>query len=217
MPMSADPAADATAATLVGHGVATLHEAMGRRGLARGIRLLVGPAFAGRAATVAIPAGDNLGIHALLVETPAGGVACVASAGYGRYGVLGELIAEAARAAGIAGLVIDDGIRDADLLAAPPSIAARGVAAAGTVKRRHLGLGGPIALGGVLVRPGDWVVADPDGVCVIPSADLETVRSAAVARVTKEDAIRQALQAGETTIAVLGLGPMLDRGEGRPA
>jgi 4-hydroxy-4-methyl-2-oxoglutarate aldolase len=209
-------AATTTAARLVGLGVATLHEAVGRRGLLRGIRLLVGPAFAGRAATVAIPAGDNLGLHALLVDTPVGGVACVASSGDGRYGVLGELIAEAARAAGIAGLVVDDGVRDIDLLTAPPSIAARGVVATGTVKRRHLGIGGPIALGGQLVRPGDWVVADADGVCVIPSAGLDATVGAAEARVAKEDGIREALRSGGTTIAVLGLGPLLDTGEGRP-
>jgi 4-hydroxy-4-methyl-2-oxoglutarate aldolase len=210
MPMSADPAG-----RLVELGVATLHEAMGRRGLVPGIRLLVGPAFAGPATTVSIPAGDNLGIHALLVETPAGGVACVASAGQGHYGVLGELIVEAARAAGITGIVVDDGIRDIDLLTAPPSIAARGVTATGTVKRRHLGLREPIALAGVLVRPGDWVVADGDGLCVIPADRLDAAIAAADARVAKEDRIRDALRAGETTIAVLGLGPLLETGEGR--
>jgi 4-hydroxy-4-methyl-2-oxoglutarate aldolase len=193
----------------LGYGVATLHEAAGRRGLVHAIRLLVGPAFAGPAATVAIPAGDNLGIHVLLAEAPAGSVACVASAGQGRYGVVGELIVEAARAAGIAGLVLDDGIRDAELLAAPPSIAARGIVANGTVKRRHLGLGVPVALGGVLVRPGDWVVVDTDGACVIPADRLPAVLSAAEARVRKEDTIRDALRAGETTITVLGLGTLL--------
>ena len=186
--MSADPTD-----RLVQLGVATLHEAMGRRGIVRGIRLLVGPAFAGPASTVSIPAGDNLGIHALLVETPAGGVACVASAG----------------------IVVDDGIRDIDLLSAPPSIAARGVTATGTVKRRHLGLGEPIALGAVLVRPGDWIVADGDGLCVIPADRLDAAIAAAEARVTKEDGIRDALRAGETTIAVLGLGPLLETREGR--
>jgi 4-hydroxy-4-methyl-2-oxoglutarate aldolase len=219
---AADVAIDAEAAAeiaeaLVDLGVATLHEAMGRRGLLRGIGLMVGPPFAGRASTVAIPAGDNLGIHALLAATPVGGVACVASAGRGRFGVMGELIAEAARAASIAGLVIDDGIRDTALLQAPPSIAARGTAATGTVKRRHLGIDEPIGLGGILVRPGDWVVVDRDGVCVIPSARLDGVLEAADARRSKEEGIREALRAGETTIAVLGLGPLLEGGEGRPA
>lgn len=198
-----------TASTdLVALGVATLHEAMGRRGLARGPRLIVGPPFAGPALTVSIPAGDNLGIHALLEDAEPGSVICVASAG-GGYGVLGELIAVAARERGVAGLVIDDAIRDLGQLTAPPSIAARGVSAAGTVKRRMRGIGVPVALGGVLVRPGDEVVVDRDGVCVIPRDELGAVVTAARERVVKEDAIRAALERGETTVSVLGLGDLL--------
>lgn len=78
MPPSADPSVVERARALVAFGVATVHEAQGRRGLLAGVRLLVGPAFAGPAETVSIPAGDNLGIHALFRVARPGTVVCVA-------------------------------------------------------------------------------------------------------------------------------------------
>jgi 4-hydroxy-4-methyl-2-oxoglutarate aldolase len=202
-----------SAEALAGYGTATVHEALGRRGLMAGIMLLVGPAFAGPALTVELPAGDNLGIHAVLRDAPAGAVLCVASGGKGSFGVLGDLLQEAARACGMAGLVIDDGIRDLAALAPPPSIAAAGVNARGTVKQRFRQLGEPVAVGGVLVRPGDWIVADNDGVCVVPAAGLDRLLAAAAARVHKEAVVRERLQAGETSVDALGLGKLL-RGRG---
>ena len=85
------------------------------------------------------------------------------------------------------------------------------------MKRRLLGLGEPVALGGTLIRPGDWVVVDHDGVCVLPGERLDAVLAAAESRRGREDAIREALRAGETTIAALGLGPLLERWERRTA
>jgi 4-hydroxy-4-methyl-2-oxoglutarate aldolase len=200
-----------TARALVGFGVATVHEALGRRGLASDVRLLVGGAFAGPAITVALPAGDNLGIHALLSDAPPGAVACVASEGRGTFGVFGDLLALAASERGLAGLVIDDCIRDASALE-EPSIAARGIAAVGTQKRRFLSLHEPIALGGVLIRPGDWIVCDGDGVCVVPTALLEGLLAAAAARTTKENGMRVKLRRGRTTVDVLGLTRLIDKG-----
>jgi len=204
-----------TARGLLAFGVATVHEALGRRGLASGVRLLVGPAFAGPAITAAIPAGDNLGIHALLSHAPAGAVACVASQGRGTFGVFGDLLALAARERGLAGLVIDDGIRDAAALSAPP-IAARGKASFGTQKRRLLSLHEPIALGGVLIRPGDWIVCDGDGVCVVPAAKLDALLSAAAARAAKEEDMRVEFRRGRTSVDVLGLSGLLEKGAGGP-
>ena len=86
------------AAELIRLGVPTLHEANQRRGLMRRMQVLVGEAFAGPALTVAIPAGDNLGLHLALAEAEPGTVLCVASAGRGIFAAAGELIAEAARA-----------------------------------------------------------------------------------------------------------------------
>lgn len=210
MPRSADPALGERARGLVAFGVATVHEAQGRRGLLAGVRLLVGPAFAGPAETVAIPAGDNLGIHALFRVARPGTVACIASAGQGAFGILGDLLQTAAAERGLAGLVIDDGIRDMAQLAAPPSIAARGVNAQGTQKRRHLGLNCPVALGGVLIRPGDWILGDSDGVCVIPAERLDAVLAGAEARTGKEEGIRAELLRGRSTADVLGLERLLD-------
>ncbi len=198
-----------SAEQLAAYGTATVHEALGRRGLMQGPRLLVGPAFAGPALTVELPAGDNLGLHALLQDAPAGAVLCIASGGKGLFGVLGDLLQEAARVRGVAGLVIDDGIRDLTALDAPPSIAARGINARGTVKRRVLNLGRPVAIGGVLVRPGDFVVGDADGICVVPAERLEPLLAAAQARTDKEADIRERLKAGETSVEVLGLGGLL--------
>jgi 4-hydroxy-4-methyl-2-oxoglutarate aldolase len=200
-------------AIALGHfGVATVHEALGRCGLMHGVRLLVGPTFAGPATTVSLPAGDNLGIHAALADASLGTVLCVASRGEGRFGVIGDLIVAAAAKRGLAGIVIDDGIRDLAQLQAPPSIAARGVSACGTQKRRILSLGVPVAIGGVMVAPGDWIVGDRDGVCVVPAARLTMVLDASAARETKEDIIRAELARGRTTLDVLGLSPLIERG-----
>ena len=211
MPSSADTRDPATARALIEYGVATVHEALGRRGLLNGVHLLVGPAFAGPAATVAIPAGDNLGIHAAFRTAPAGSVVCIASAGQGIFGVVGDLLQAAAKARGIAGLLIDDGIRDMAQLVPPPSIAARGVSSRGTQKRRVLSIDEPVALGGVLIRPGDWIVGDRDGVCVVPASRLADLLAAAKARVDKEDGVRRELQRGRTTVDALGLGGLLDK------
>lgn len=217
MPNFTDPASTAKiASALVAFGVATVHEALGRRGLASGVRLMVGPAFAGPAVTVALPAGDNLGIHALFREAPAGAVACIASTGKGIYGVFGDLLALAAKTRGLAGVLIDDGIRDLATLEAPPSVAACGVSAFGTRKRRFLSLGEPVALGGVLIRPGDWVVCDADGVCVVPADKLDALLADAAARTAKEDDARVALAAGRTTAEVFALSELIDKGRGRP-
>jgi 4-hydroxy-4-methyl-2-oxoglutarate aldolase len=213
MTTSADAA---IARALVDAGVATLHEALGRGGLCTDIHLMVGPTFAGRAATVAIPAGDNLGIHAVLETAPAGSVICIASDGVGRFGVIGELILTAARARGVAGFAIDDGIRDLDLLIPPPSVAARSVTARGTIKERFAALGQPITLAGIAVSPGDWVVGDHDGVCIIPAGRIDEVLAAARNRAARESEMRGRLAAGATTVEVLGLAELIKGGGDKP-
>ncbi len=200
--------------TLVAAGVATLHEAAGRRGLLRDVRLISGPPFAGEAVTVRLPAGDNLGIHAALNRPGGGRVLCIASGGAGTYGAIGELIGVAARVAGLAAILLDDTVRDVALLGTGPSIAARSVSAQGTIKSRYTDLDGPIALGGVLIEPGDWVIGDADGVVVVPRDRLEAVLAAAVARTAREDGIRTRLEAGATTAEVLGLTGKMQGGGG---
>jgi len=142
-------------------------------------------------------------------------VLCVASGGGGTYGVLGELIALAAPVAGLTGVVIDDGIRGVDLLGAPPSITARSITAEGTIKRRSEALDGTVAIAGVLIEPGDWVVGDADGVLVVPRGRLVEVLADAVERGTKEGGIRSRLADGATTVEVLGLTGLIEGGERR--
>ena len=186
--------------------MATLHEAARRRGLLHGIRLLVGKPFAGPAITVALPAGDNLGLHLVLEAAKPGSVVCVGSAGGGAYGVLGDLLFESARTRGVAGLVIGDGIRDLGALRPPPSLAALSVSARGTLKSRlRSEVGAGAALGGTFVSTGDWIICDRDGACVIPNQELHTVLAAAGTRETKESAIRDRVKSGETTREVLTL------------
>lgn len=192
-------------AAMLHAGVATLHETAGRRGLLAGVSLLVGKPFAGLAVTAWMPAGDNLALHCALESAPARSVVCVASSGGGRYGVLGELMLEAARAAGVEALVLADGVRDFEQLEAPPAVAASGISAHGTVKRRVRSIGEPIAIGGALVKPGDWVVGDRDGVCVVPAAAAFDVLGAAERRIEREHELRETLQTGTSSVVALGL------------
>lgn len=196
-------------------GVATLHEANRRRGLVSGVSITCGGPFAGRAVTVTIPAGDNLGIHWLMEDFPAGSVLCVASRGEGRYGCVGELIARSAVALGAAGMVIDDAIRDiAQLDSVGFPIASRGLSPQGTVKRRVIDLAETVGLGGVAISPGDWVIADRDGVLVVAAAKLDEVVARARERLAKEEQIGAALDTGRTTVEVLGLARYLQSRQG---
>jgi 4-hydroxy-4-methyl-2-oxoglutarate aldolase len=182
-------------------GVPTLYEAAGRRGLVAGVELLVGRPFAGQAHTAEIPGGDNLGLHYGLMATErTGAIYCVASAGKGRYGVIGELLLEQLRTAGWQAIVIDDAIRDIEILEAPPSVAALGICSRGTIKRRDGRVGVDITMGGILVRPGDWVVGDRNGVVVIPSDRVHTVIDAAEARFQKETRIGDLVKTPGVTV-----------------
>ena len=169
------------------------------------MRLLVGEGFAGPAETVAIPAGDNLGIHLALERAAAGAVLCVASRGQGLYGVLGELMMEAARVRGLSALVVEDGVRDIERLSAPPVIAALGICSRGTVKRRARSQADLVAIDGVLVRPGDWLVGDRNGVFVLPQDRVDEIVTAARARVEYEEKLRAEIRRGVPTTRVLGL------------
>lgn len=195
-----------TARRLLAAGVVALAESTSRPHLVSELRLRVGETFAGPAVTVGIPAGDNLGVHLAVEAARAGDVVCVASAGQGLYGVVGELLALSARVREVAALVIDDGIRDLDALVAPPAIAARGVSARGTVKRRvRRPVNADVSIAGALVRAGDWMVGDSDGVCVVPVDEVEDVVRRAESRLDHERVVREELRAGVASRRVLGL------------
>ena len=192
---------------------ATLHESAGQTGamspdirpLTPGLRL-VGPAL-----TVACPAGDNLMIHAAVADARPGEV-LVAQCHDHRRGVWGEILMTAALERGIAGLVGDGGVRDVPgMRAARFPVFSRAIAIQGTAKERRGLLRQPISCGGVIVWPGDLVVADDSGIVVIARAEVEQVVERARQRVEKENGMLTALRNRQTTVELLGLRGILDR------
>lgn len=194
-------------ARLHGLDAATVHEAAGRTGdLHPDIRpIQQGVTLAGRAVTAACQPGDNLAIHRALLTAEPGDVLVVEAGGH-LAGYWGELLAVAAIARGIAGLVIDGGCRDTAALRRHSfPVWSAGVSVHGTVKAVRGTINEPIVVGGVAVSPGDYVLADDDGVVIIAADRMETVLAAAQARTGKEAGFLPQLAAGVTTIDLLGL------------
>ena len=192
---------------------ATLHEAAGQTGaLSPKIRALApGLRLAGPALTVACPAGDNLMIHAAVADARPGEV-LIAQCHDHRRGVWGEILMTAALERGIAGLVVDGGVRDVPgLRAAGFPVFCRAIAIQGTAKERRGLLRQPISCGGVIVWPGELVVADDSGVVVIAAAEVDQVIARARQRVEKENAMVKALREKRTTVDLLGLRGVLDK------
>jgi 4-hydroxy-4-methyl-2-oxoglutarate aldolase len=176
--------------------------------LSRPIRLC-GPAFTVRAA----PA-DNLPVHNALAEAPAGSVLAIATEGDAAHAFWGEIMTEAALARGVAGLVIDAAVRDtAAIRRSGFPIFSAGIAVAGPGKKWRGILQQPIELAGAVIRPGDWIVGDDDGVVVVPAQVTERVIELAQARVEKEARIIERLRGGELTVDLLGLREMVDSDE----
>jgi len=156
--------------------------------------------------TAACAAGDNLAVHAAVAAARPGFVLAVSFAGDSVRGYWGEVLTTAAQAAGVAALVIDGEVRDAAAIEQHGfPVFARGVALRGAAKAGPGSLEVPIVLGDVLVRPGDWLVGDADGVVVIGQALLEECRTAAVRRAEKEAAFFARLRSGATTVELLSL------------
>lgn len=170
-----------------------------------------GAQIVGRALPAEAALGDNLALHWAIAEAEPGDVLMV-DAGGGAYGYFGEVMAVAAQARGISGMVIDGGVRDTVQLAALGfPVFSTEISIRGTEKSWPGVLGPKTTLRGRVVTRGDLVVADRDGVAVIPSADVSRVVSAARERVAKEDMYMERLRAGELTLDVYGF-----RGLGDP-
>ncbi|MET7608672.1 4-carboxy-4-hydroxy-2-oxoadipate aldolase/oxaloacetate decarboxylase [Streptomyces avermitilis] len=213
---SINRAAPDAVAALSAFGVATIHEAMGRVGLMRPYLRPVYPKarLCGTAVTVLLQPGDNWMLHVAAEQIQEGDVVVAACTTESEDGFFGELLATSFRAQGCQGLVIDGGVRDvADLERMDFPVFSRAVNAKGTVKATLGSVNVPVVCANALVRPGDVIVADRDGVVVVPCERAAEVAEASAKRESNEEDKRKRFRAGELGLDIYGMrGPLAELG-----